>query len=242
MTRLIPEYAQHVSGMELRHGYSLDDVSRIAHLAVMRHRWDTAIGFDDRIELAWSAIVEHLWAAQDHPAVGALIRAAMTAIGQEAHGDQQAHGISTRNRHEHTAAFFRFWIEPSRHVTALDERVTERIALWQIWDALRPAEQRAFMALAAHGDHALAAEAAGLTCESFHTQIHRARRSFLKLWHEGETPSRVWAVTKTSTSSRRKQTVTAAIVGRRKKKQRQNASDPAKLADAGTLFLSGHAV
>ncbi len=111
--------------MELRHGYSLEDVNRIAHMAVIRHRWDNGIVFDDRVELVWCAIVEHLWASQDHPAVGTLIRAAMTAIRKEAQGDQKAHGISTRDRHEYTTAFFRFWIEPSRHATALDERVTE---------------------------------------------------------------------------------------------------------------------
>jgi hypothetical protein len=227
VTRTVPEYAQYVSEVELRHGYSLGDINRLAHMAVIRHRWDSGIGFDDRVELAWCAIAEHLWAVQDHPAVSVLIRAAMMAIRQEAQGDQQAHGISTRNRHGHTTAFFRFWIEPSRHTTALDERVTERIALWQIWDALRPAEQRAFLALAAHGDHTLAAAAAGLTVESYHVQLYRTRRAFLRLWHEGEEPSHVWAATKRRTSSRRRQTVTAGIVGRRKRKQRQIASHSA---------------
>ncbi len=48
----------------------------------------------------------------------------------------------------------------------------------------------------AHGDYAKAAEAAGYSYATFTGLIGEARTAFLALWHEGETPSRLWAADK----------------------------------------------
>jgi hypothetical protein len=51
----------------------------------------------------------------------------------------------------------------------------------------------AFLALAAHGDYATAAQAVGYPYGSFSCLISQARAEFFALWHEAETPSRLWA-------------------------------------------------
>ncbi len=51
----------------------------------------------------------------------------------------------------------------------------------------------AFLALAAHNDYAKAAEAVGYPYSTFSYLISEARAEFFALWHQGETPSRIWA-------------------------------------------------
>jgi hypothetical protein len=77
---------------------------------------------------------------------------------------------------------------------AADTTVVDRIAMWQIWATLRPLHQLAFLALAAHADYSKAAEAIGYPYGSFACLISQARTEFLARWHEGEAPSRIWAI------------------------------------------------
>jgi hypothetical protein len=100
---------------------------------------------------------------------------------------------STRPAADATSTRFeRYW----RHVAAPDdgpeEKITERLALAQIWPHLRPVHREALAALAAHGDYQRAAQALGLPYATFKSRISTARREFLALWHDGETPSRPW--------------------------------------------------
>jgi hypothetical protein len=78
--------------------------------------------------------------------------------------------------------------------------VVDQLAVRQIRSALRPLHQVAFLALAAHGDYAEAADAVGYPYSSFTTLVSQARAAFLELWHEGEAPSRVWAVDRHGTT------------------------------------------
>jgi hypothetical protein len=52
--------------------------------------------------------------------------------------------------------------------------------------------QTVLIALAAHGDYQHAATALDKPYATFVTQIHLARKQFLRLWHQGEQPSGVW--------------------------------------------------
>lgn len=69
-----------------------------------------------------------------------------------------------------------------------------RIALAQIWAALSPRYRRALAALAAHEDHDKAAAALGITRRTYRDHLWAGRREFYRLWHEGEKPSRLWAL------------------------------------------------
>jgi hypothetical protein len=68
----------------------------------------------------------------------------------------------------------------------------ERRALAEIWAALPAQHRRVLLALAEHGHYAEAAASLGVTQGSYYSLISRARKAFLALWHEGETPSRPW--------------------------------------------------
>lgn len=69
----------------------------------------------------------------------------------------------------------------------------DRVALAQIWPRLRPEHRQVLTALTAYDDYGLAAEALGISRAWFTNRISAARREFLRLWHEGESPSRQWA-------------------------------------------------
>lgn len=44
-----------------------------------------------------------------------------------------------------------------------------------------------------HNDHERAAQALGKSMVAFHSAVRDARRQFLRLWHQGEQPSKVWS-------------------------------------------------
>jgi hypothetical protein len=53
---------------ELRHGYTLAEVSRLSTQAVRgQQHWHQAMDFDNRVELAWHAIIEHIYSATQPP-------------------------------------------------------------------------------------------------------------------------------------------------------------------------------
>ena len=57
---------------------------------------------------------------------------------------------------------------------------------------LAEVERSTLLALAITGDYKQAAALLDMSYHTFHTSLSRARRKFLALWHEGETPSRMW--------------------------------------------------
>lgn len=181
---------------DLRFGYTLDDLNRFAHLAV-RRLGPMAADWQDRVEAAWSAIAEHLYAAQYPPPEHDFVDVGMRAVRQIAYDDMKHHGAAP-----HAAAsglrwagsrpaFQRYWdgvgTSPSPERT-----VVERHAVRQIWPRLAPAQRRALLALAAHGDYRAAAAGAGLTYYSLCSAVRLARQQFLGYWHEGETPRALW--------------------------------------------------
>jgi hypothetical protein len=181
------------SGPELRHGYTLDSIDRLAYWAASRKLWHRGTEFSTRNEVAWSAMIEHLYASDQQPTVRELIDAGWRAIGRHAQSRVQFLGRSTDDPYAGTKPKFeRYWRHVCAHAPSPEERIVERLALRQIWPCLRPVHREALMALAAHGDYARAAESLGEPYTTFKAQVSRARREFLELWHEGEKPSRPW--------------------------------------------------
>lgn len=173
-----------------RYGYSLADVQHLTRLTLRLDRWHTAGDISERYEAVWFAIVEHLLTSDTPPSRSALLRVGTEASDNLVRDEMRTHGRCTRHFGRPMPEFFRYW-NPT-HAPSPESRVVEREALAQIWELLRPSEQRALNALAATGDYARAAEAAGVTGATFTVLISTGRRRFLAAWHEGETPSRVW--------------------------------------------------
>jgi hypothetical protein len=94
---------------------------------------------------------------------------------------------------EQYTGFERYWHTTAGHSPGPEAGVTERVALAQIWPRLRPEHRAALAALSAHDDYGLAAGELGFSRAHFRNRISTARRDFLRLWHEGEPPSRPWA-------------------------------------------------
>jgi hypothetical protein len=179
--------------VELRHGYTLEQVNGLSVWPVMRDRWHQFADFDERLEVAWHAMIEHIYASAERPEVADVVRAGWQAIGQHADRDEQSRRGYSHNRDAPiSTGFERYWHSASQPATGPEERVTDNLALAQIWARLRPDHRELLAALAEHEDYGKAAAALGKSRHAYATEVGRARRAFRELWHEGETPSRPW--------------------------------------------------
>lgn len=177
--------------MHVRHGYTLADIDRIARQAAGSNKWLVS-DYTDRYEAAWGAVTEHLLTADERPEAHDLARTGKGAIMGLLRDHCHHYGYADRDLTAGMGSaprFAAYWAEPPR--TPMDEMVCERIALSQVLAALPARRQEILHVLAAAGDHPAAADALGITRQSLGTGAARARRSFLALWHEGETPRHV---------------------------------------------------
>jgi hypothetical protein len=204
--------------VQLRHGYTVAQARSICLGVVKRQTWYHSIALsshDQRVEVAWHAIIEHLYASDRPPSPVDLMQAASRAVNADVHQAHQFHG---RNTHDRSAAtiikgFERYWWSTANTTPSPEPTVTEHLALTQIWPKLSPLHQTALAALATHGDHEQAAASLGISRKLFSTQLSDARKAFLAHWHEGESPSRVCAG-KTSPARRRARRARRAAEGR----------------------------
>ncbi len=202
---------------QLRHGYSLAGIDKLTMLAVFKDFWHQGMDIGDRRELAWSAIVERLYERQDVPTRHDLISAAQSVISEAVRTDLSTRGISKQNKYGEMPNFWRFWLWHTQPTLGPEELVIDKMALWQIWDELAPRYQRALLALATHDDHNKAAAALGITRSMYNKDLSAARKAFFRLWHEGETPSRLWAHDHRGYKGTDNHTIMSSIVRRRKK-------------------------
>lgn len=180
---------------ELRFGFTLGDVQRIAAYAVRNDRWYRAADVRERMAAAWHAAVELLYASDTAPHGYDLIDAARAAVDRLVREEMRTHG---QDHHDVWAGrgvmpnFLRFWWGARQNTASPEGRIVEREALRQIWPCLSPRHREVLAALAAHGEYRAAAEALGIGYHTFCVEISQARRSFFALWHEHETPAAVW--------------------------------------------------
>jgi hypothetical protein len=216
--------------VELRHGYTLDQLRGLSIWTVLHSHQQGFADFDERLEVAWHAIIEHLYTSGQQPARPELIRAAWQAISHHVRQDEHFRRGTSHNRRDRdapfTTGFMRYWHETDR--AGPEERTTERLALAHIWPQLRPAHRELLAAMARHEDYGKAAAALGKSRHTFATQIGHAHRAFRELWHEGETPSRPWgADRRASKPDSPKMRVTYRLTVRRRAAQaRANARQP----------------
>ncbi|HEY7145599.1 MAG TPA: hypothetical protein VH637_15255 [Streptosporangiaceae bacterium] len=177
---------------ELRFGFTMASLERLARKAAYGSHW-RFLEFREKYEIAWSAIAEELYASTEPPRPDDLIRLGDKAIAAqvEVYGHMWGAYYSKPDR-EFMPRFETFWWSQAMPTPSPEDKVVDRLALGQIWPRLTQGNKRALLALATHGDYERAAASLGKTYSTFTTQIWQARRQFLRLWHEGERPSRVW--------------------------------------------------
>jgi DNA-directed RNA polymerase specialized sigma24 family protein len=178
------------AGTQLRHGYTLDSLTRLAHHAARRKLYDYGTDPATQFEVAFAAIAEHLYSAGQPPAPPDLVHAALTALSHHHGSRRQFLGLAPDGGT--WRGFERYWQGVCAPADSPEDKIVDRIALAQIWPRLTPASRDAFTALAAHGDYQRAAQALGISYKTFKDRISEGRRQFLALWHDGEKPSRPW--------------------------------------------------
>ncbi|MEY9213228.1 hypothetical protein NI17_001810 [Thermobifida halotolerans] len=204
----------------LRFGYSLAELDDIAATAAATAYHRSHLNRQVRTETAWEAITTHLYATDTPPQRHELLRVAWNAIRDAARADCSFRGWHPGYDTVTRPGFERYWALAANPHPSPEPGVVERLALAQIWPALRPRHRRVLLALAAHDDHTRAAEAVGLKYHSFVSALSQARRAFLALWHQHEIPSRPWGHDVRGKHTHGRRTVTGTVLRLR---QRQRA-------------------
>lgn len=175
-------------------GFTLRDIDQITRTAIQRRSAYAACDADERYAAGWHAAVELLCTSTEPPTRHDLIRAAWDSADHETRRTAEHRGVG-RSRGDGSrsdGATVRFWAYWNHTTPSPEAAIIERTALAQIWPRLTPGQQAALQALAAHDDYDLAAAALGMSRMTFYQAVHKARRRFLALWLEGETPRRGW--------------------------------------------------
>lgn len=204
----------------LRYGLTLDYLYELTMIAVRCEKWYQARDFHERANIAWSGIVEHLYASEKVPTRSDLICAGMRAIRAMFEDERRQHGLNTHDRYAGTGVNFeRYWFLAAQPPPGPEDHVVERMALRQIWAELSSYHREALTTLAATDDYDQAADALGKSRATFYRQVGRARHAFLALWHDGEQPSRIWAYDRRRRSPANDHPFTGIIRDRKRKKQ-----------------------
>ncbi|GAA1438931.1 hypothetical protein GCM10009602_08490 [Nocardiopsis tropica] len=174
------------------HGYTAFQVVRLAVWAARECRWVDAMDPLHRAETAWEAIAEHLHLAPERPEETELIAVGWKAMKAQHYQDLKVRGLGGKDKALLTRAFVRYWTSASAPAHSHEDQIVDRLALAQIWTALKPAHREVLTALAEHEDRRRAERSLNMDTAAFTRTLGRARRAFLALWHEGETPSLLW--------------------------------------------------
>ncbi|MGI5204969.1 hypothetical protein ACQEU6_25750 [Spirillospora sp. CA-108201] len=202
--------------MELRHGYTYGNLEGIARKASLDSKW-RYITLAERYDIAWSAVTEALYSSEDPPYAYDLIQAGMRAIARHVEEDGQLRGVYYYQPGKpRMPRFETYWWDAAGPTPSPENRIIERIATRHIFERLTPANQRVLLALADYNDYTRAAEALGISRKSFITYVCLARKQFLRLWHDDETPSRVWGRDHNYTNKTRSRSITAVTIRRRR--------------------------
>lgn len=199
----------------VRQGYTFDDLDHMTRTAVLRDYspaiWWTS-NMDDRYNLAWCAIAEHLAFAEETPARQELIQVGAAALTRSVNSIRRDYGLRDNAR-----AFNVYWLDLGMPSGSPERAIVERAALSQIWPLLTRRHREVFEALATFDNHTLAAQSLGMEQRVFSKTLSNARRQFLGLWHEGEEPSRPWGNDRRRKEGSRRPTATAHLSYQKKR-------------------------
>ncbi len=175
----------------LWHGYSLADIDHLGRLTISIDRWPMHGTLQERLDAVRFAITEHLLTATSPPTRRELVDIGLRAANDYVRTEMRHHGYDRDHSHLGRGAgtnFQRYWQANPR--TTAEDRITENLALAQIWPRLVPVQQQALWALAITDDYQAAADMLGINVSALYERLKKARRRFTMLWHEHETPRR----------------------------------------------------
>jgi hypothetical protein len=184
-----------IANVPLPHGYTMADLHKVTLGAIKEARWQIR-PFDERYEVARFAIIERLYdSSETAPRWHDLVHAGKRAICQYLDDEFSVHGNDLKdiwNPAISRPRFRLYWWDQSEPACSPENHVVDMLAVCQIWPRLTRRNQRILSALTAHGDYESAARSLGITRTTFIDKLSEARKQFLRLWHEGERPSRIW--------------------------------------------------
>lgn len=167
---------------------TLDKTARIAANSAK-----TTTPYQDRVEIAWSAIAE--MALLDYTAPEShLVQAGKEAIWSAWHQDIQAHGLD--RDYQPRPGFTKYWTSVTD--AGFAESLIDKLAVSQVLRCLTDAEFTAITALANTDSYAAAAASLGLTEAAFLSRVSRARKRLRAEWFAPETPTAHGTVDKRS--------------------------------------------
>lgn len=207
----------------LWHGYSLNAIDRLARTAAACAPGGRILDPSDRYHAAWSAIAETLATATEPPTRSDLFAAGANAVSRAGQDYRHTWGMTRTwaSSEGDIAGYRRYWELARRTTASPEEPVVDRTALTQIWPCLSLTHQQVLWALAVHdGDHRAAATSLGKTLLTYRSHLKNARAAYRALWHEHETPSRMWG--KSGQQGRR--TAAQTLVNRRQQRARRAAA------------------
>ncbi|MEV2277737.1 hypothetical protein AB0I72_19335 [Nocardiopsis sp. NPDC049922] len=177
---------------EIRHGYTLADIEEQARWAAASSHFPSA-DFGERYRAAYDAILDTLLTEQDPPSPTYLRQMGRRGVDDVIGATLRHRGAGRWADDGHRpVGFERYWWFAARHTPSPEDRVVDAQTVAQIWPLLVPRQRRALWALSITGDYQQAADLLGIKYQSLAHNVRTARIAFLELWHEGETPSRLW--------------------------------------------------
>ncbi len=169
------------------HGYTLDDIHNATWIAVSTKLF-LAADRQDLYQAAWDGIVDLLCTAGEPPTWYELTRAGQAAIQRLRDEHLHHHGYDRIAGSGAASNFNKYWAHHPTWQSQVEETVVERVAKGQILATLPANQLLALFSRGAAGSLTQAAEASGLTYSYMAKLIGDARKRFLSLWHEHETP------------------------------------------------------
>lgn len=161
---------------------TLDYIHKAANYAASRIHF-SGISKQEKRDLAFSEICMRIAEDPDITFVD-MMHDAQRAIHREIDQLMSSHGTSKKERNT-GARFATYWNQKTVHI---DDYGLDRIALHQVWGAMREKDQLVILQRVAHPTNADVARATGENAGTVTVRYRNARKNALSLWFDFEAP------------------------------------------------------
>lgn len=172
---------------EVRWGYTMDDIDRLARRVFNRTRHSYLFDHIDHIGAAWFGIAECLFDSVEKPSEADLMAAGISRVGSESSANRQFYGIREDMPNKQGPRFAAYWRhEPRDDFT---DRIADRESLPRVLSVLNTNLYEAIITLATFGNMSEAAKALDIGDKAFEHRIKRARTLMIEAWFAPEHPA-----------------------------------------------------